>query len=144
VSDTILVAVNDSPAAFKAVQVAVEYALRLGARLHAVMVIEAGELERHLDGTAVLARRRELAAEGVLRHVAALGAEAGVDVSRSRRTGRVAAEILEAAREVDATLIVMARVDRPGHAIPCIGGQTLRVLEFAGVPVLVVPTYHAP
>lgn len=138
-NDIILVAVNDSPAAFTAVEVAVDCARRLGARLHAVMVIEVGELDRHLDGTGVPARRRELAADAVLNHVIALGAAEGIEVSARQRTGRVAAEVLEEARAIGATLIVMARVDRPGHAIPSIGSHTLRVLEFARVPVLVVP-----
>lgn len=136
---TILVAVNDSSAAFTAVEVAAEQARRLGARLRAVIVIEGGEIDRHLDASATLARRRELAADAVLNHVVAVGVAAGVDVAGHRRSGRVAAEILEEARAVNATLIVMARVDRPGHAIPSIGSHTLRVLEFSRIPVLVVP-----
>lgn len=79
------------------------------------------------------------AAEAALSHVAALGAAAGVKVSFSRRSGRVAAQILAEAREIKAALIVVALVDRPGHATPYIGSHTLQVLEFAGVPVMVVP-----
>jgi len=139
VNDTILVAVNDSPAAFAAARVAVEQARRLEARLRAVMVIEVGEMDRHLDASATMTKRREQAADAVLNHVIALGAAAGVDTTGCRRTGRVAAEILEEAGQADATLIVLARVDRPGHAIPSIGSHTLRVLEFARIPVLVVP-----
>lgn len=138
-NEVILVAVNDSPASFDAAVTAVDCARLRGARLHAVMVIEAGALDRHQDANSTLSRRRDLAADAVLNHVAALGREAGVDVVGHRRTGRVAAEIINEAREVGATMIVMARVDRPGHAIPSIGGHTLRVLEFSAVPVLVVP-----
>ncbi|MDJ0322699.1 universal stress protein [Cryobacterium sp. PH31-AA6] len=138
-SDTILLAVNDSPAAFTAVDAAVDQARRLGARLCAVMVIEESEMDRHLDETEPLARRRELAAEAVLNHVLTVATRAGVEVTARRRNGRVAAEILAEAHEVHATMIVMARVDRPGHAMPFIGSHTLRVLEFARVPVLVVP-----
>jgi len=141
---TILVAVNDSSAAFRAVEVAVDHARSLGARLRAVMVIQDGEIDRHLDGTATLARRRELAADAVLNHVIAVGEAAGLDVAGHRRTGKIAAEILEEARAVEATLIVMARVDRPGHAIPSIGSHTLRVLEFSRIPVLVVPADRHP
>jgi len=60
-------------------------------------------------------------------------------VSFSQRSGRVAAEILAEAREIKAALIVVALVDRPGSATPYIGSHTLRVLEFSGVPVMVVP-----
>ncbi|MGO4227259.1 universal stress protein [Arthrobacter sp. YAF34] len=140
-SDVILVAVNDSRAAFRAAEVAVDYARRLGASLRVVTVGDPGALDRHpgaIDPDA-LARHADLAAEAALRHVAALGAAAGVQVSLSHRSGRVAAEILAEAREVGAALIVVALVDRPGSASPYIGSHTLRVLEFSGVPVMVVP-----
>ena len=140
-SDVILVAVHDSRAAFRAAEVAVDYARRLGAGLRVVTVRDPGALDRHPGAIdpAALARHADLAAEAALRHVAALGAAAGVPVSLSRRTGRVAAEILAEAREVKAALIVVALVDRPGSATPYIGSHTLRVLEFSGVPVMVVP-----
>jgi nucleotide-binding universal stress UspA family protein len=140
-SDVILVAVNDSRAAFRAAEVAVDYARRLGASLRVVTVGDPGALDRHpgaIDPDA-LARHADLAAEAALRHVAALGAAAGVQVSLSHRSGRVAAEILAEARAVGAALIVVALVDRPGSASPYIGSHTLRVLEFSGVPVMVVP-----
>ena len=140
-SDVILVAVHDSRAAFRAAEVAVDYARRLGAGLRVVTVRDPGALDRHPGAIdpAALARHADLAAEAALRHVAALGAAAGVPVSLSRRTGRVAAEILAEAREVKAALIVVALVDRPGSATPYMGSHTLRVLEFSGVPVMVVP-----
>ncbi|WP_427007698.1 universal stress protein [Pseudarthrobacter sp. H2] len=140
-SDVILVAVNDSRAAFRAAEVAVDYARRLGASLRVVTVREPGALDRHPGAIdpATLARHADLAAEAALSHVAALGAAAGVDVSFSQRSGRVAAEILAEARAVKAALVVVALVDRPGNATPYIGSHTLRVLEFSGVPVMVVP-----
>ncbi len=73
--------------------------------------------------------------------MAAVGAAAGVKVSGVRREGAVAVAILEEAASVGAGLIVLARVSRRGHALPYVGSETLRVLEFATVPVLVVPTY---
>jgi len=138
-SEVILVAVNDSPAAFAAVTVAIDHAQRRGAKLHAVVVIEGGETERHLAVSALPATRRHAGADAVLAHVVARGSSAGLEVTGSRRSGRVAAEILDEARAVDAIMIVMGRVERPGHLIPTIGSHTLRVLEFTTVPVLVVP-----
>ncbi|GAA4024559.1 hypothetical protein GCM10023063_00700 [Arthrobacter methylotrophus] len=140
-SDVILVAVNDSRAAFRAAEVAVDYARRLNASLRVLTVQDARALERHpgsIDPTA-MARSSDLAADAALRHVAALATAAGVEVSPAHRSGRVAAEILAEARDVGAALIVVALVDRPGSATPYIGSHTLRVLEFSGVPVLVVP-----
>jgi nucleotide-binding universal stress UspA family protein len=142
----ILVAVNDSRAAFRAAEVAVDYARRLGATLRVVTVRDPGALDKHPGAIdpAAMARHADLAAEAALSHVAALAAAAGVAVSLSRRSGRVSAEILAEAREVGAALIVVALVDRPGSAAPYIGSHTLRVLEFSGVPVMVVPLRGAP
>jgi nucleotide-binding universal stress UspA family protein len=61
-----------------------------------------------------------------------------------QRSGTVAAEILAEAAELDAALLVVALVDEPSHAIPSIGSNTLRILEFATVPVLVIPVPHPP
>jgi len=138
-TETILVAVSDSPAAFAAAAAAIDQARRLGARLHVLTVIPDGDLGRRMGDLEDAAARREAGADAVLRHVAGLASAAGVCVTTVRRHGRVAAEILAEAREVGASMIVMARVDRPGHAIPSLGSHTLRVLEFAAVPVLVVP-----
>jgi nucleotide-binding universal stress UspA family protein len=140
-NDVILVAVNDSRAAFRAAEVAVDYARRLGASLRVVTVMDPRALVKHPGSIdpAVLARHSDLAAEAAFRHVASLAATAGVEVSVSQRSGRVAAEILAEAREVNAALIVVALVDRPGSATPYIGSHTLRVLEFSAVPVMVVP-----
>ncbi|WP_427174867.1 universal stress protein [Arthrobacter sp. 92] len=145
-SEVILVAVNDSRAAFRAAEVAVDYARRLGASLRVVTVMDPGALDKHPGSIdpAALARHADLAAEAAVSHVAALAAAAGVSMSVSRRSGRVAAEILAEAREVNAALIVVALVDRPGSATPYIGSHTLRVLEFSGVPVMVVPLRGTP
>ncbi|MBC7297645.1 MAG: universal stress protein [Demequina sp.] len=141
--EVVLVAVNDSTPAFAAAAVAVEYAERLGARVHAVTVLEPWPVGRVPEGEVLIdiRHRREQAGDAALRHVAALGASAGVEVSGVRREGAVAVAILEEAASVGAGLIVLARVSRRGHALPYVGSETLRVLEFATVPVLVVPTH---
>lgn len=138
-SSTILVAVSDSPAAFTAAEAAIDHARRLGARLRVVTVLPEDGPDKRLKEYDARAPRREVDAAVVLRHVTAMGEAAGVSVTGVRRRGRVAAEILAEAREAHASMIVLARVDRPGQAIPTIGSHTLRVLEFTTVPVLVVP-----
>lgn len=140
--DVVLVAVNDSTPAFAAAAVAVEFAERLGARVHAVTVLEPWPVGRAHEGGGLIdvRHRREQAGDAALRHVAALGAAAGVEVSGVRREGAVATAILDEATVVAAGLVVLARVSRRGHALPYVGSETLRVLEFATVPVLVVPT----
>ena len=137
---TIVVAVSDSPAAFTAAETAIDLARRLGASVRVVTVLAEGSPDTRLKKYDAHAPRREAEADIVLKRVAALGEAAGVAVTGVRRRGRVAAEILAEARAVQPSMIVMALVDRPGHAIPTIGGQTMRVLEFSSVPVLVVPS----
>ncbi|MEO6943895.1 MAG: universal stress protein [Lacisediminihabitans sp.] len=143
---TVLVAVNDSPAAFAAAEVAVAYAARLGAQLRVVTIVDPTPVPGRAGQAfgAALAGQLESEAAAILNHVAALAARSGVEATTGQRTGTVASEILNEAREVAATLIVMASVDRPGHAIPKVGSHTLRVLEFASVPVLVVPGSAVP
>ena len=138
-SDLILVAVSDSPAAFLAAEAAIAHARAIGAAVRAMTVIPEGDPT--VRPAEVQADAAELArsADAALAHVVLLAEAAGVEVSSVRRTGRIAAEILAEARAAQARLIVMARVDRPGHAIPSVGSHTLRVLEFSTVPVLVVP-----
>ncbi len=140
--DVVLVAVNDSTPAFAAAAVAVDLAAALGARVHAVTVLEPWPESRTHDGAGLIdvRRRREQAADAALRHVESLGAGVGVTVSGVRREDGVAAAILDEAVAIGADLIVLARVSRRGHALPDLGSVTLRVLEFATVPVVVVPT----
>lgn len=138
---TVLVAINDSPAAFAAAEAAIAFATQLGANLHVVTIVDptSNPIGNHQTDIARLAVQREAEADSILTHVVALGAKTGLAATSSRRTGTVAAEILNEARAVGADMIVMASVDRPGHAIPKVGSHTMRVLEFATVPVLVVP-----
>jgi len=140
-TDVILLAVNDSPAAFYAAEVAVAVARRLSARLRAVSVVSEAE-PRILDRSPELTREGDPSAQAALRHVTALGTAAGVDVVTVQRFGNVAAEILDEALTCEADLILMARVGRPGHVLQHLGSITQHVLEFATVPVLVVPARH--
>jgi nucleotide-binding universal stress UspA family protein len=140
-TDVILLAINDSPAAFHAAEVAVAVARRLSTRLRAVSVV--AEAAQHiLDRSPERTRQGELSAQAALRHVTALGTAAGVDVVTVLRFGDVAAEILDEALTCEADLILMARVGRPGHVMQHLGSTTQHVLEFATVPVLVVPARH--
>ncbi|HZK06343.1 MAG TPA: universal stress protein [Actinomycetaceae bacterium] len=143
-NNVILLAMSDTPPAFRAAEVAIRYGRDLGAEVRVITVIPEGEPEvgrfsAHAQGAG---RVREVAA-AVLKHVTMLGEDAGVAVTGVQRTGRIAAEILAEARRTSPRMIVMAGVDSPGHAIPTIGSHTLRVLEFATTPVLVVP-YERP
>jgi nucleotide-binding universal stress UspA family protein len=137
----VLVGVHDSPAGFAATEAAIEHARRTGATLRAVAVVA------HDDGAdareTALAHEREQVCSAALAHVAKRAADAGVEAGVALRHGRVAAEILAEAAACGASIIVLGRMDRPGHVIPAIGSHTLGVIEFARVPVLVVPDVRA-
>ncbi|WP_298229887.1 universal stress protein [Gryllotalpicola sp.] len=145
-SGIVLVAVHDSATAFAAAERGIALAKALGARVHAVEVVEppAAPASRTAPGVPPGTARADadtapLVRDGVLRHLERVAAAAGVPFTSEARRGLVAPSLLDAAAEVGADYIVMARVDRPGHTIPGIGSRTLRVLEFADVPVIVVP-----
>ena len=142
----ILAAVDDSEASFHAADVAATLAAGLGARLEVVSVMADGRisdlLTEHPAGPAQ--ERRLEAAAAALRHVAARATARGLAVRTVERTGRVAEEVLAAAETAHADLIVIARADRRGTGTPYVGSQAQRILEFADVPVLVVPRQPGP
>lgn len=141
---TILVAMDDSRAAFRAAGVAVELAERLGARLVAVSVADGALVDeplpgRYAAGTGGLAAAQVDAVRAAQNHVRTLAERAGVDVDLRLVHGHVADALLDQARGTHAGLIVIGRVDRPGVRLTHVGRTAEQVLEFSEVPVLVVP-----
>jgi nucleotide-binding universal stress UspA family protein len=145
--ERILLAVDDSTASMTAARAAVELAAPLGAQILAVSVLADHVVGEHL--TAVLTRpatvkqRRAQAGQTVLRHVVRLGAQCGVPVETVLLDGEPATGILEQAASLAADLIVLGHTNRHGAGRPYVGAPTQHVLEFAAVPVLVVPTAAA-
>jgi nucleotide-binding universal stress UspA family protein len=138
----VLLAVDDSPAALAATRAAVALCAATGARLRVVTVVGDHHITEPLshgaDGQAVTARR-ERAAQAVLRHAELLSGRSGVAVETAALEGDAAPRVLDEARRWSADIIVVALVSHHGPGQPYIGGQTRHVLEFADVPVLVVP-----
>ncbi|MEU8233245.1 universal stress protein [Actinoplanes sp. NPDC048967] len=125
----ILLAADDSPAAFAAARVCVELAGCCGASVRTVVA-------RHAAAGA------GETTDPVLRHVRRLAAEAAVPCEGVVVTGPVASSILEQAEAYDADLIAIGRSDSTGTGRPYVGHHTRHVLEFADRPVMVVP--HGP
>jgi nucleotide-binding universal stress UspA family protein len=128
----ILLAVDDSPAALAAARVAIDLAACAGATVRVLTVFTDDRVPQPPG-------RREQAAASVLRYVAGWAQRAAVPVEDARLTGEPAACILDEATGWSADLIVVGRAGSSGAGAPYIGGQTRRVLEFAEIPVLVVP-----
>jgi len=127
--DRILVAVDDSAPALAAAEYGVRLAEELSAELLFVTVADRGGDP-----------------EVVLRHVTSVARAAGVPAtSRVVPDGQQPYEaLLDAALAEDVDLVVMGRSDRRSSGRPYVGSQTEHLLEFAHVPVVVVPESAGP
>ncbi|MGZ4624672.1 MAG: universal stress protein [Kineosporiaceae bacterium] len=137
----ILVAVEDSAPALRAALTAADLAARLGAALRAVCVLQDGVVSERISavsGRPAAAGRRQ-ALTDVLSHVARLTAGAGVRAELCQLEGDPGAVILAEADRWKADLLVVGRPVRTAIAGPAPGGVAAHLLEFADVPVLVIP-----
>lgn len=121
-----MVATDFSPASEPALRVALEYARRLGARLHIVHVRWPG------------------ADPGPDERLEALGLSAGVPVATAVLAGAPASQIVDYARRHRATLVVIGTHGRTGISRALIGSVAERVVRTAPCPVLVVPADTPP
>ncbi|WP_062316667.1 universal stress protein [Demequina maris] len=141
---TVLVGINDSAASFAAADVAIAHARRTGATLRLVAVVDHEGAAHGLAAEEALIRGHERACEAALAHVTRRAEEAGVATEAVLHHGRIASRLLAEAAACGASMIVLGRMERPGHVLPGIGSHTLHVIEFARVPVLVVPADFVP
>ncbi len=137
----VLVAVDDSPAALRAVRVAVDLATGWHAQLRLVAVAADHTLETLLDtdDDDGVSERVEQAGHALLRHLTDAARSQGVDVDAVQLGGEPFRQILDQAQSWNADLIVVGRSERRGPSSPYLGSVTAQVLEFADCPVLVVP-----
>jgi nucleotide-binding universal stress UspA family protein len=123
VIERILVAVDDSVPALAAATVAIELAGSLDAAVDVVTVVDS------THDPAVIHD-----------HIRTRAERAGVPAQLSSRVAERPFEaVLAAADEYGDDLIVMGRTSRRSTGRPYVGSQTEHVLEFATVPVIVVP-----
>ncbi len=138
----VLVAVDDSPAALRAAQVALDLAASWHLLLRLVTVATDHSLGALIDVAAPdggATERIDQASRSVLRHLTDTALSQGLEVDAVPLTGEPAHQILDQAQSWHADLIVMGRSDRRGPSSPYLGSVTAHVLEFADCPVLVVP-----
>ncbi|SDF18166.1 Nucleotide-binding universal stress protein, UspA family [Halorubrum xinjiangense] len=139
--DTIVVATDGSDSVRRAVSVAVDVAARFDAEVHAVYVVDAGEVESSPD-TVQDDLRDALDDEGsdALDRVADAAHDRAddLDVTIEVREGRPASEIDAYARSVDADLVAMGTRGRHGENRFLIGSVAERVVRTCPVPVLTV------
>lgn len=126
----ILLAVNDSPAGLAAARTAVRLARETAGLLRAVLAVAPGPSE---------ARTEPRSSGAVLDYVADLAQRAGVAVETAIVPGAPARVILDQAASWSADVIVLGRSGVRHVGQPFVGSQVLHVIEFAEVPVVVVP-----
>jgi nucleotide-binding universal stress UspA family protein len=133
--DEILCPTDGSPGSDAAVEHACYIARLADARIHALFVVD--ETIAGADGWDVVVEREEERGERALNAVAAAGAERGVPVERHLRRGRPHEEILDAASDYDADLIVMGTHGRTGVGrFLAAGSVAERVVRHSETPVL--------
>ncbi|TKX59215.1 universal stress protein [Halorubrum sp. ASP1] len=139
--DTIVVATDGSDSVGRAVSVAVDVAARFDAEVHAVYVVDAGEVESSPD-TVREDLRDALDDQGrdALDRVstAAHERDGDLDVTIEVREGRPASEIDAYARSIDADLVAMGTRGRHGENRFLIGSVAERVVRTCPIPVLTV------
>jgi nucleotide-binding universal stress UspA family protein len=137
----ILLAVDDSPASLAAVRLTSALAAALHARLRVVHVAVDHELGAALRRASANPHPTARVLEGqqaLLTRLSTLAGEFGVEVEVGQLTGDVAPALLLDARRWGADLIVIGRSAR-STGDPYVGSHARQVLEFAELPVVVVP-----
>jgi nucleotide-binding universal stress UspA family protein len=134
--DTIVIATDGSESVERAVRVALDLADRFDSEVHALYVVDAGEIEsspeRLRDEMRDALNERADEALGEVR-------EATEDrVTTAVREGRPATEIGDYAREHDADVVAMGTRGRHGENRFLIGSVAERVVRTCPVPVLTV------
>ncbi|AFK19581.2 MULTISPECIES: universal stress protein [Haloferax] len=139
--DTIVIATDGSASVRRAVRVAVDLAERFDASVHALYVVDAGDVETSPER--LRDEMREALRERGEEAIAEVRAETDRDVTVAVREGRPAGEISNYAREVDADVVAMGTRGRHGENRFLIGSVAERVVRTCPVPVLTVRQLEA-
>lgn len=132
--ETILIPVDGSDTAKRAVRVGRTFAKRYDARLDVLYVLEEGSHLPGTDGQIPKEKGREILDES-----ADLTTESDIEVDTCLVEGQPHEAITERANETDSDLIVMGRHGRSGLRERFLGTTTDRVVRHTSVPVLAVP-----
>ncbi|MFC3478025.1 universal stress protein [Halobacterium litoreum] len=134
--DTVVVATDGSESVGRAVEVALDFADRFDAAVHALYVLEESEVETAPEE--VREEMHDALEERGEEAVAAVADRAVRDVTTAVREGRPPAEISQYARDVDADVVATGTRGRHGENRFLIGSVAERVVRTCPVPVLTV------
>jgi len=134
--ESILVPTDGSDHSDLAAEHAMTLANQFDAMVHTLFVVEQTGPSGHWDFDV---EEQEAAGEAALDAVVAVGEEHGVDVERHLRRGTPSEEIVDAAADYAADLIVMGTQGRTGLSrIATAGSTTERVVRLTAIPTLVI------
>lgn len=136
----ILVPSDFSPASDNAFRYALHFGQHFGAELHVIHVLEpvvSADFE-DLPEAAAISKKELARAEKKFRAWADSAEDVGVATKLVLRNGLPAHEIVEAARDLDVDLVILATQGHTGWKHFCIGSTAERVVRAAPCPVLVV------
>lgn len=139
--ETIVVATDGSDSVQRAVDVAVDVAIRFDADVHAVYVVDSGEVESTPDSVRDdLRDALDDHGEAALNQVVetANKQDASLQIESAVREGRPAVEIADYARDIDADVVAMGTRGRHGENRFLIGSVAERVVRTCPIPVLTV------
>jgi len=134
--DTVVVATDGSESVERAVTVAIDLAERFDASVHAISVVNEGNVEDAPED--VRDELRESLEERARDATDRVVARAARDVTTTVREGRPADEILGYVREVDADLVATGTRGRHGENRLLVGSVAERIVRDSPVPVLTV------
>ncbi|MFD1526781.1 universal stress protein [Halolamina salina] len=134
--DTLVIATDGSESVQRAVDVALDFAERFDADVHALFVVDEGQIESSPEnGREHLRAGLDTDGENV---VAAVPTRAESSVTTAVREGRPAAAISDYAGEFDADVVETGTRGRHGENRYLIGGVAESVVRRCPVPVLTV------
>ena len=134
--ETVVIATDGSKSVQRAVDVALDLAERFDAEVHALYVVDAGDVESSPEE--IRAELRDALDERGREALAEVESRTGRDVVTAVREGRPSAEITAYAREVDADMVATGTRGRHGENRFLIGSVAERVVRTCPVPVLTV------
>ncbi|AUX08440.1 universal stress protein UspA [Halalkaliarchaeum desulfuricum] len=134
--ETVVIATDGSQSVQRAVDVALDLAARFDAEVHALYVVDAGDVESSPEE--IRSELRDALSERGREALSAVESRAGRNVVTAVREGRPASEITAYAREVDADLVATGTRGRHGENRFLIGSVAERVVRTCPVPVLTV------
>jgi nucleotide-binding universal stress UspA family protein len=134
--ETIVVATDGSESVGRAVSVALDFAARFDAGVHALSVIDTSEVDSSPES--VRTDLREALTEQADDALDAVARETDQPVTTAVREGRPADEITEYARAVDADVVATGTRGRHGENRFLLGSVAERVVRTCPVPVLTV------